>query len=89
MSNIPKARRILQDALDSETPHEHIREALAHMQRNVGFITKPRPSGVTLRIKKKFREMRNQGMALHDIGIRFGVSQGIVGNALKTLEDVD
>jgi hypothetical protein len=87
MSNMAQARRLLEEALDCETPHEHIREALKLMYRKQGFKAKGKPSPLTYENKLECRELRRQGMSLHAIGMRFGTNQGIVSFALKELEE--
>lgn len=84
MSNIPEARRLLREALDCDTPHEHIREALALLDRKKPAFkarAKVEPLSETKRIEA--RRMREGGMALNDIARRLNTNIGRVSEAIN------
>lgn len=87
MSNLPKAKAILNAALEGELTYgefrDAVREAMTHMHRKNGQRAKPRSEKLNLSQARAARRMRFvEGKRLHEIGQRFGVSQGAVQRAL-------
>jgi len=79
VSNIPEARRILIEALEDETPHEHIREALKLLDRKQPAFRAARSiKALTDAQKAEARRLRADGMPVNSIARKLGTNHGRV-----------
>lgn len=88
MSNIPKARKLLNEFVDGWNQYAEdislVFEAIKLLDRKKPeFVAKRRVKALTWRQKMKVRELRATGMPLHEIAIRMGTNGGRVSEAIN------
>lgn len=89
MSNIPKARALLKEALEGEKTYgefrDMVREVLPLLDRKRPEfkVTVARMPPLTYRQKQTCRRMRDSGMPVHEIAVRMCKNQGSVSLALS------
>ena len=86
MSNIPKARALIEDVLTEGTIDTQSRvalyEALSHMTRkNPEFIARRHNAPLSIEQKVQARRMRNEGAAMNYIAQLLGTNIGRVSEA--------
>jgi hypothetical protein len=93
MSDIPRAREILQKALDSDHGNEKllrycIREALRLLDREKPEFKAPRKLPTLTHDQVEFcRELRSDGLPLNEIARKLGTNIGRVSEAINGKRD--
>lgn len=85
MSNIPEARRILEEALDGNLdPYKAIQEALFLMTRkSPQFVSKRKIRPLTEEQKETARRMRDKGTPMNDIARLLNTNLGRISEAIN------